>query len=249
MFLPVFLSAASSVPTPSWAAVTPNREVEICGSSRFFADEVKKNVFESLLAGLLAQFFQRSNGGDFSSVDNGDSVAEGFHFRHDMRGKNHRPPGVPAAANEARNSSRRKDVEAVGGFVEEKHGRTVQNRPGNGNALFLPGRKFVAAGISEGINVKFRENFFDARMDFRAGKAVEFAEIGDHFPRRHAFIQRGRAGEKADIAADFLALPRNIEALNPAPRRKWAEVLWQASEAWWFFPAPFGPSSPNISPG
>ena len=185
------------------------------GNLGFFADEAQENVFEGLLARLLAQFFQRSYRGDFSGVHNGYSVAERFHFRHDVRGKNNRLSGVPAAANEARDSAGGNNVQAVGGFVEEKHGRAVQNSAGDGNALLLSGGEFVATGIGERENVQFRENFFDARLDFRAGQTVEFAEIGHHFPRRHAFVERGRARQKADIAADVLALPGNIKALNP----------------------------------
>ena len=131
-------------------------------------------MFEGLLSRLLAQFFQRPDSGDFSLIDNGNSVTQRFYLRHDMRGENDGLAFVPATANKARNRAGGQNIETVGWLVEKENRRPVQDRAGDRHALFLPGRKFITAGVSEFVDVEFRENRFDTLRDFRgaAGRRV-----------------------------------------------------------------------------
>jgi len=68
-------------------------------------------------------------------MDDADGVAELFDLAHVWVEKMTVLPLSRTFANESGNGARGHDIEAVGGFVEDHHGRIVDEGAGNGGFL------------------------------------------------------------------------------------------------------------------
>jgi hypothetical protein len=177
-------------------------------------DNANENFFQVLLVVLRPQLGERAFCKQFAGLNDANRVAKLFNLAHDVRGEDDGFAAVPAFADESGDGASGHNIETDGRLVEDHHRRIMNESARDGGFLLHTSGKLVAAAVAEAVHVQTIENFVNALLKSRLGKAVEPGKIFDHFLRREAGIERGGGGEEAHVGADFLRIVDNIVAAD-----------------------------------
>ena len=140
-------------------------------------------------------------------------------------------------------------IQAVGGFVEDQHGRIVHDRLGQADAALESLRQRFDGLLEHGVQMQALDHVVEALRAARAGQAAHVGDEGQELPRRHFAIARRAFGQVADdtLGGDRDRRPRRARrrcALPEVGARKPAIIFIVVD-----LPAPFGPRKPSTRPG
>ena len=170
-------------------------------------------------------------------------------FVQPMRAHDHRLALVAQPAHVVDHHLAAEHVEAARRFVEQHHGRRVDQCPGQRHALPLTGAQQRAAAVEQWRQIE--QARASARRLSRASSRRQAVQIGkeqqhlaDGEPRVHAVVGR----HQADARLHFVRRLRSCESRPLRRSRRPAASRPTIMRIVVVFPAPFGPNSPYTSP-
>jgi len=166
---------------------------------------------------------------DTAVVDDDDLVAEHGDLAEDVGGDE---DGVffAEAFDEFANGADLVGVEAVGGFVEDKEGRVVDEGIGDADSLaeaLGEGFDHLAAGALEAALV---EDFVEAAFEVAAAEAFDLAAEGEVFPDPHVEVEGDGLGEVADLASGGEGVAEDIVPIHAGEAGGGGEVAGEHAE-------------------
>src|SRR5436853_1923735 len=124
-------------------------------------NDFDEDLLEVAFGVFIAKLRESAFGEKFAGLDDADSVAELFHFAHNVRGEDDGFAVVAAFMDESGDGASGHDIEAVRGLIEDHDRRIVDEGAGDGSFLLHASGELVAAAITEAVHVETVEDVVD----------------------------------------------------------------------------------------